>query len=57
MPNQGVLYDFIKSRAEEDGIGMESLRKARQRKGVRSEEREGKTWWVANAATKVKKGQ
>jgi hypothetical protein len=57
MPNQGVLYDFIKSRAEEDGIGMESLRKARQRKGVRSEEREGKTWWVANAVTKAKKGQ
>jgi AAA domain len=57
VPNQGVLYDFIKSRAEGDGIGMESLRKARQRKGVRSEEREGKTWWVANAVTKVKKGQ
>jgi len=57
IPNQGVLYDFIKSRAESDGFGMESLRKARQRKGVRSEEREGKTWWVANAVTKVKKSQ
>jgi Bifunctional DNA primase/polymerase, N-terminal/AAA domain len=51
-PNQGVLYDFIKARAEGDGISLASLRKARQRKKVKSEEREGKTWWVANAVTK-----
>jgi hypothetical protein len=57
MPNQGVLYDFIKSRAEDEGIGVESMKKARQRKGVRSEERQGKTWWVANAVSKAKKGQ
>ncbi len=51
-PNQGVPYDLIKMRAEGDGISLASLRKARQRKKVRSEERDGKTWWVANAATK-----
>jgi hypothetical protein len=50
-PNQGVLYDFIRSRAEDEGIGMESLRKARQRKGITSQEREGKTWWLAKGVT------
>lgn len=50
-PNQGVMYDFIRSKAEDDGISMHSLKKARQRKGVKSEERAGKTWWVANAGT------
>jgi hypothetical protein len=51
-PNQGVMYDFIKTRAKDEGIGLASLRKARQRKKVKSEERGGKTWWVANAVTK-----
>lgn len=53
MPNQGVPYDLIKMRAEAQGISLASLRKARQRKKMRSEERsDGKTWWVANAVTK-----
>jgi AAA domain len=56
MPNQGALYDFIKSRLNATGSAWSHYAR-HANKGVRSEEREGKTWWVANAVTKVKKGQ
>jgi hypothetical protein len=45
-PNDGVPYDFIKARAEADGLDMKSVRRARERRKAKTENRNGMVYWV-----------
>lgn len=56
-PNAGVEYNFIKARAEAEGISMASIQKARQRKSIESVERDNKTWWTAGQSTEKQRGR
>lgn len=46
VPNDGVPYDLIKERAKADGLDLKSVRRARERRKVKSEDRNGTVYWV-----------
>ncbi len=45
-PNDGVPYDLVKARAEADGLDLKSVRRAKERRKVRSENRNSTVYWV-----------
>jgi len=51
-PNDGVPYDLLKARAEADGIDMQSVRRARSRRKIKTETRNGTVYWAVSKDVK-----
>jgi len=50
-PNDGVPYDLIKARVEADGLDIKSVRRARERRKIKTENRNGTAYWVIPGTT------
>jgi hypothetical protein len=50
---EGAMYDMIEKLADQENLDMKSVRRARERRKVKSETRDGVVFWVAQVKTKT----